>query len=385
MERLKKYWPGIVAVLLLGVAAVMIYEKLNPKKVPSNLVQGVGRIDGDLVNLNVKYPGRLEQVAVEDGMPIKKGDIVARLKSLEYEAKLAQVTAQLRAKQKELNAKRMELEIAKKTIPLALRRADSARKTRRAQLQELEKGIEAQRRVVEQDHRDYERTKNLYEKRLIQKELLEKAALKRDTDKDRLAAFGHKREQLRAAIEIAEADFAEAKAAQRKIDALEEGIEALLEGVQAMKDARSEVEAVLAEMTIRSPIDGFVVEKIANAGEVLGAGMPVASLIDPCSLYLKIFVDTIRNGKIKIGDKAVIFLDSWPDRPIEAKVVRIARKAEFTPKEVSVRSDRIQRVYAVHLKPLKVDPLLKLGLPAIGVVSLDGNGLPKSLSELPPL
>ncbi|BDY11809.1 HlyD family secretion protein [Hydrogenimonas cancrithermarum] len=385
MERLKKYWLGIVAVLLLGVAAVMIYEKLNPKQVPSNLVEGVGRIDGDLVDLNVKYPGRLEQVAVEDGMPIKKGDIVARLKSLEYEAKLAQVTAQLRAKQKELNAKKTELNIAKKTIPLALRRADSARKTRRAQLQELEKSIEAQKRVVEQDDRDYERTKNLYEKRLIQKELLEKAALKRDTDRDRLAALGHKREQLRAAIEIAEADFAEAKAAQRKIDALEEGIEALREGVQAMKDARGEVEAVLEEMTIRSPIDGFVVEKIANAGEVLGAGMPVASLIDPHSLYLKIFVDTIQNGKIKIGDKAVIFLDSWPDRPIEAKVVRIAQNAEFTPKEVSVRSDRIQRVYALHLKPLKVDPLLKLGLPAIGVVSLDGKGLPKSLRELPPL
>jgi HlyD family secretion protein len=113
--------------------------------------------------------------------------------------------------------------------------------------------------------------------------------------------------------------------------------------------------------------------------------MPVATLIDPRSLYLKIFVDTMENGKIKIGDKAVIFLDAYPDRPIEAKVVRIAQKAEFTPKEVSVRSDRIQRVFAVHLKPLKVDPLLKLGIPAIGVISTDGKGLPHSLDEIPVL
>jgi HlyD family secretion protein len=113
--------------------------------------------------------------------------------------------------------------------------------------------------------------------------------------------------------------------------------------------------------------------------------MPVATLIDPRTLYLKIFVDTLENGKIKLGDKGVIFLDAWPDRPIPAQVVRIAQKAEFTPKEVSVRSDRIQRVYAVHLKPLRPDPLLKLGLPATGVITLDGRGLPRSLEELPPL
>jgi HlyD family secretion protein len=105
----------------------------------------------------------------------------------------------------------------------------------------------------------------------------------------------------------------------------------------------------MAELTLRSPVNGFVVEKIANVGEVVGAGMPVATLIDPDSLYLRLFVDTIENGKIKLGDKAVIFTDAYPDRPIAASVVNIAQKAEFTPKEVSVRSDRIQWVFAVHL------------------------------------
>lgn len=95
------------------------------------------------------------------------------------------------------------------------------------------------------------------------------------------------------------------------------------------------------------------------------------------------YVDTLYNAKIKIGDRAVIFLDALPDDPIPAKVIRIARKAEFTPKEVSVRSDRIQRMYAVHLKPLKLDKRLHLGLPAIGVITLDDKGLPKSLNDIP--
>ena len=93
----------------------------------------------------------------------------------------------------------------------------------------------------------------------------------------------------------------------------------------------------------------------------------------------------VENGKIHVGDDAVIFLDANAKRPIAAKVIRIAQNAEFTPKEVSVRSDRIQRVYAVYLKPLHVDPLLKLGIPAIGIISLDGGDLPKSLDDIPAL
>jgi len=140
---------------------------------------------------------------------------------------------------------------------------------------------------------------------------------------------------------------------------------------------------ILDELKIRSPVDGYIVDKIADKGEVLGEGMVVATVIDPETLYLKIFVDTINNGKIKIGDRALIFLDAYPDRPIEARVVRISQRAEFTPKEVAVKEDRIQRVYAVHIKPLKVEPVLKLGLPAVGVISITGKGLPKSLKELP--
>ena len=111
--------------------------------------------------------------------------------------------------------------------------------------------------------------------------------------------------------------------------------------------------------------------------------MGVVTLSDTNSYYLKLFIDTMNNGKIKIGDEAVIFLDSNPNKPIKAKVVRIAQKAEFTPKDVSVRSDRIQRVYAVRLKPLEYDPILKLGIPAIGIIGIDGAKLPNSLDEIP--
>ncbi len=385
MQVLKKYWMAVIIAVLLVISGWMIYVKLHPKVLPENLIEGTGRIDGDLVNLNTKYPGRVEKITVNDGAIVKKGMVVAVLGSREYEAQKAQIEAQIEAQKKTLEAKTTELEIARTTIPAGLEKAEEQLKATQAKLKVLEENTKAQRKVLEQAKRDHERSEFLYKSKAIDPHTFELSKLKADTEQDRYNALLLQRDELKSAIAVAESAVREAQASQEKIHAIEDSLEALKEGIKALEASKRQVETMIEELTLKSPLDGHVVEKIANEGEVIGAGMPVATLIDPHSLYLKIFVDTLENGKVKIGDKAVIFLDAYPNRPIEAKVVRIAQKAEFTPKEVSVRSDRIQRVFAVHLKPLKVDPLLKLGIPAIGVISTDGKGLPSSLDEIPAL
>jgi len=383
MQVIKKYWAGVMIAILFTGAALIIYTKLHPNVLADNLVQGTGRIDGDLINLNVKYPGRIERIVKESGDPVSKGEAVAFVKSDEYEAKKLQIEAQIEARKEELAAKRIELNVARKTIPEALVKADANVAITQRQRDELEQMISAQEKVCAQSEEDERRMKNLFDNRLIEKHQYEMALLKRHTDADQLSALKEKREQLEQAIGISKSARAEASASQSNVKAMERAVAALESGIKALEGSRKELTAVLDEMTVVSPVDGYVVEKIANPGEVIGVGMSVATLIDPQSLYLKIFVDTLQNGKIKIGDDAVIFLDADPDRAIAAKVVRIEQKAEFTPKEVSVPSDRIQRVFAVHLKSLRPEGVFKLGIPAVGVISLDGKGLPSSLREVP--
>ncbi len=375
---------GVLA--LLGVIALyFIYQKLNPKELPENLIESAGRIDGDLILLNAKYPGRIEEIRVEDGSRVKKGDIVARLGSSEMQARLEQATAQERALQRALNGGRKELEMLEQTLPNSVQKAYKAFRIARAQIAELTAAIESLKLAVNQDEKDYRRFQTMFEEKLIEKHKVELAKLKYESGRKQLHALQKKQDQAQSSAKIASLNTRDAKIALLKIEIYREKLKADEDRLKAARAARNEVEAMLSEMTLTSPIDGFVVDKTAQLGEVVGAGMPVASLIDPEALYLKIFVDTMQNGKLKIGDKALIFLDTYPDRPIPAKVVRIAQKAEFTPKEVSVRSDRIQRVFAVDLKPERPEPLLKLGIPAIGVVSIDSKGLPESLEELPPL
>lgn len=383
IEVAKKYWLGVAVAALFSTAAVLIYFKLHTKELPDNLVQGSGRIDGDLINVNAKYPGRIERIEVSEGEPISKGSVIAVINSEEQKAQKAQIDAQIEAQKQQFAARKIELSIALKSIPQSLIKAKANSSIKKAQLDELDKLINTQTSIVAQDQRDNGRLNNLFINRLIEKHQLEISALKLQSDQDQLSSLRDKREQLKKAIDITQSDQVEASAAQQKIDVLREGIKATESGIKALIASQTQANAVLSEMVLRSPVEGFVMEKIANNGEVVGSGMAVATLIDPKDLYLKIFVDTLKNGKIKIGDSAVIFLDAAPEHPIAAKVVRIEQKAEFTPKEVSVASDRIQRVFAVHLQPLRVDPLLKMGIPAVGVISLDNKGLPTSLHAVP--
>lgn len=369
LEKVKQFRLGIAVFVLVLVATGLIIHTLSAAKLPPNLVQGSGRMDGDLINLNAKYPGRIEQMNLEEGQIIHKNDIIAVLKSDEYEAQKRQIEAQISAKETELN-------IAQKSIPESLRQAKDTLQIRKHQHEELEKSIASQERSLAQDKRDLQRVTNLYEQHLIEKHQIELADLKYQTSLNTLDALRQKRSQTLLAIQVAQSDQIKAQAAQESLVAMQQGIEALQASLR-------QIDAILNEMTLRSSIDGVVVEKIANVGEVIGAGSVVATLLDPSSLYLKIFVDTKENGKLHVGNEAVIFLDAKPDEAIQAKVVRIEQRAEFTPKEVSVPSDRIQRVFALHIKPKEPHKTLKMGLPAVGVVSMDGLGLPVSLKNVP--
>ncbi len=380
---IKKYGIYIIVIILFIIASFMIYIKLNPKKLPSNLISATGNMDGDLITLNTKYPGRIKNIMINDGQSIKVGSVIAILKSKEYQEKLIALDKNIASAKYNLEAMKDELNITKKDIFINIKKAKKAVEIVNSKKKQLLDSIKTINFLVKQDAMDFKRDKNLYKNKLLAKQKLEYAKLKLNTDKNRLKALSNQLIEIEKRFEISNYNLQLAISQKEKILILKANIKAGENKIEALQANANQIKIIINEMTIKSPINGFVIEKIANVGEVLGAGSIIATLINPKNLYLKVFVDTIENGKVKIGDKAEIFLDSYPNKPIKAKVVSIASDAEFTPKEVAVRSDRIQRVYAVHLKPLKVNPLLKLGIPAIGIISINGKGLPKSLNDIP--
>lgn len=382
---LKKYGMYIIVAVLLVIALGFIYKKLNPDTLAENLIAGTGKMDGDLIALNTKYPGRVDEVTIQEGQLIKKGEMIAILQSKEYRAKLDALDKNIEAAIKALNASTQEYLIAKESLPLSVKNAFDGLEIAKSQKASLQDSINSLKDVVEQNRRDLERVKTLYTKELIGKQKYELSQLQLTGNENKLLSLKQNLSQTQNSISIANNTLKQAKSQMKKIIALKATLDASQKKIDALNANKKELQIIIDELTIKSPIDGVVIEKIAHPGEVLGSGMIVSTLLDSSTLYLKLFVDTMENGKIEVGDKAVIFLDSYPDTPIAAKVIRISAKAEFTPKDVSVRSDRIQRVYAVHVKPLEENKLLKIGIPAVGIISIDGKGLPSSLSEIPEL
>lgn len=381
---IKKYGIYVLVFFLLIGAVFLIYTKLTPLKLPSNLVAASGNVDGDLIALNAKYAGRIDQIFVQDGQSIKKddNDNVAILQSDKDEAQLRSLSDGIASAKASLEALIQNSAITKESVPLEIAKAHNALSIAIAQKKDLEDSLGTQKEQMEQDERDLARNSSLFDKSLISQQSYEYVKLKSQSSKNSYSSQSQRISQAQKNIDIAHSNLALSESQSKKIPALEANVEAAKRNIASLQASKDRAQIMIDDMTLKSPVDGFVIEKIANQGEVLNSGMVVATLIDPKSLYLKIFVDTMQNGKIKVGDKAVIFMDTYPDKPIEAIVARVAQDAEFTPKEVSVQSDRIQRVYAVHLKPLHINPLLKLGIPAIGVVSLDGTSLPTSLSQI---
>ena len=368
--------PFIIAAILLLLAAAAIFRALYHDTLPKNLIAQAGNIDGDLILLNAKYPGRVARIGVREGDSVEANQTVALLESRETREKIRAAEANVLALKARLEADKLAHDIAKAALPSQYRSALENIEIAEAAVREADEQIRRQSLVVAQDRKDFERAQSLLEQKLIKAHDLELHQLTLQSDTQLLKTLEARRQQAQQRVRIAREQTKAAKADVTRIEMAAAQVAADEAQILAAEATRDELQAVLETFTIKAPLPGLILDRIAQPGEVIGAGGNIVSMIDPASLYLKVYIDTIENGKVTIGDEALIYLDGDLKHPLKAKVVRISAQAEFTPKDVNVKSDRVQRMFAVRLKPLEADPRIKLGLPAIGVISTDGKGLP---------
>ncbi len=160
-------------------------------------------------------------------------------------------------------------------------------------------------------------------------------------------------------------------AAQAQIDAAKaqvEGLGAQVDGAAAqIKAAQAQAAALQAQidkLTLHSPLDGVVLKRNIEPGEVAGAGASLMSLGDISNLNLTVYIPENRYGEIIIGQPVTVKVDSFPNEKFTAKVTRIADQAEFTPRNVQTAEGRATTVFAVELALDNAGGKLKPGMPA---------------------
>ncbi len=141
--------------------------------------------------------------------------------------------------------------------------------------------------------------------------------------------------------------------AKASFDAANVAVEDAKAATEAAEAQVAQIEAAIADMTLKAPVSGRVEYRLAQAGEVVGTGGRILTLLDLSDVHMTIFLPTGQAGRVALGSEARIVLDSAPEYVVPAKVVFVAAEAQFTPKYVETANEREKLMYRIKLH---IDP-----------------------------
>jgi HlyD family secretion protein len=152
-----------------------------------------------------------------------------------------------------------------------------------------------------------------------------------------------------------------------RTEEIEEGRARLREADKALALA----DLNLSRCKLFAPIAGRVLSKNREAGETVPAGASIVTLGDLTRPWLNLYIGERDLGRVSLGMKAEVTVDSFPTRPFAGKLSFISEKAEFTPKNIQTQDERVKLVYRVKIELENRDQALKAGMPADAVIALD--------------
>lgn len=159
--------------------------------------------------------------------------------------------------------------------------------------------------------------------------------------------------------------------AQAGLEAAQVAADAARASLQAAQAAVAQVQAELdlldlqiQKLSVASPVDGVVLTRTANLGEIVQMGAPVFMIGKLSKLEITVYLPEYRYGEVELGQNASVRVDSFPDQVFTATVVSIADQAEYTPRNVQTVEGRRNTVFAIKLSIENTDGKLKPGMPA---------------------
>jgi HlyD family secretion protein len=328
----KTFWILVLALLAGGGVVGWQAYQARLNALPPGFAAGNGRVESVQVDVTTKEPGRVETILVHEGNMVHAGQVVAKMDTVTLAAELAR--AQAYVAEQEAKVPEVEADISQ---------------------------AESQLRLAEVE---FQRERNLLARNATSRSDFD---IKETLVKTRRAAFEGEKARLNTTRKSVEAAKAEAAKIQSRID----------------------------DMTLKSTVEGRVLYRLAEEGEVLGSGGKVLTLVNLGDVYMEIYLPAQDAVKTKIGAEARIVLDVAPEYAARAKVSFVAPEAQFTPKQVETRSERDKLMFRVKLSvpPERILPIIeriKTGIRGVGYVRLDDSAawpgrLDRPLPEPPPV
>jgi HlyD family secretion protein len=387
--------PAMVGIV--AAAALLVGFAIRNKEPEPVTLKVSGNIELQQVDIAFKTSGMIAELRTDEGRDVRKGQLIARLSSDElmrlFERESAAVDESLALREQAEAA--VQYQRRSHAAGLAARRAELA--AAEAQLRDLEAGAreeeiaEARSAVkaaaAENDHARKNRERA--EKLLLQDDIsvqqhdqyrlrAEAAAAALDQAEQRLAlvlagprtdALAAQREQ----VARARAELAAAEASRFEIRRREKEISARQAEVERTRAQARMIEAQLRDTVVVSPVDGVVLVKAADVGEVVAPGTTVVTLGVIDRPWLRAYVSETQLGLVKLGQPVWITSDSYPGKRYRGRVSFIASAAEFTPKQIQTEQERVTLVYRIKIDVDNRERELKLNMPVDAEIVLPAD------------
>jgi HlyD family secretion protein len=341
--------PAVVFFFILGIVAIYM-SVISEGKVPKGFLRLHGWVEGTEVSLSSKVKGQVIELNAEEGSEVKIGQLVAKIDAEQIKAQIANADAEVAKAQEAVRRAGDDVTVLESRISGAKIALELAKSQSQASIAQAEAEFG-------KAEKDYQRFSSLVEKKSIAQSRMD---------------------EIKKTYEVAKAGLALAKSSLMDIRLKENDVYTLnreidtakrtenmagstLNGVLAKKN---EIEAMLEDTFVYSPVKGTVIDKAIELGENVVPGTPLAVVVDLASLYVKTYVEQRDIGKIKLGDEARIYVDSFPNRYFPGKVILVAPKAEFTPRDVQMNENRSTMVYKIKVAIDNPEGILKPGMPA---------------------
>lgn len=295
-----------------------------------------GTIETTNANLAFQVPGRVMAVKSAEGQSVIKDQVLAELDASEYQARYDQAQANL---EKALAAKEQletVLEISKTTFPADVQRARA--------------GLEGARDVLADAKKNALRYEELFRRGVVTQKERDTVKLNYDNAERRVVDAQAVMDQARANLE--------------RITVTEQDIKTAAAQIMAAQAARDQADLQLEYTRLRSPISGILTSRNVEPGEVVNPSREVMTVSDLTRVDLKIYVNETEIAKIKPGQGVDVQVDTFPGKTYAGTVAYISPEAEFTPKIIQTRKERVKLVYLVKVSIPNPMLELKAGLPA---------------------
>ncbi|MFN0171418.1 MAG: efflux RND transporter periplasmic adaptor subunit [Bryobacteraceae bacterium] len=390
---MKKKLIPVLILLMVAAASVIVYRQWNRK--PDNLIRFSGNLELTEVNIAFKIPGRISELNVIEGAPVKAGQVLARLDKdqllrqkdreeagvVSAQSLLAQsvtgVEWQRRTWSSDLDARKAELA----AVEARLRELEGG--SRPQEIEEATAAVAGARTEADRAAKDWQRAQTLYKQDDISTSQFDQfrtrheaasSTLRQAEQRLALVREGPRQEVIAAArsqVARARAAVAFGEAQGLELQRRKQEVSTRRAEIDRAKAQAALVDSQITDAEVVSPVNGVVLVKSADAGEVIAAGTTLATVGDLDRPWLRGYVGEKDLGRVKLGQKVKITTDSYPGKVYWGAISFISSEAEFTPKQIQTPEERVKLVYRIKVDVENPKQELKSNMPADGVIVLE--------------